>query len=168
MRVFILLLFVCGYASTVRSQCAPGIPGAGNPGCIPPSAPNSPYGVGDAGYGSPAEMPAPAAEWAETWGAFAKDDATGQAGTVENRDSRREAEKLAIATCEQQGGRRCEVLLAFHNQCAAFAQERGTGALNWDTGASTRIAEDRALSACKRGSGCKIIYSKCSVPKRVR
>ena len=155
------------YAPAVWAQCAPGIPGAGNPGCIPPTQPNSPYNAGGDGSVAPSPAQGPAPEWVETWGAVAQDNATGQAGTVENTDSRSEAERLAIETCKQHGGGRCEVLMTFHNQCAAFTQPKDGGALNWDTGASSRIAEDRALAACKGGSTCEVIYSKCSVPRRI-
>ncbi|WP_081907547.1 MULTISPECIES: DUF4189 domain-containing protein [Luteibacter] len=159
------LLFACAYASSAWSQCAPGIPGAGNPGCIPPTAPNSPYSQGSDSGASGIQSVGPQPVWEETWGAFAMDDVTGEAGTVENRQSRSEAERLAVETCARGGGVKCEVIFAFHNQCAAFTQKINGGGLNWDTGESTGVAEQRALSAC-RGT-CQVIYSKCTVPRRV-
>ena len=167
-KLLAILALSSVYASSAWSQCAPGVPCGGNPAGIPPTAPNSSYSQGADGNAAPITDPGPQLEWIETWGAFAKDDASGNAGTVENRDTRKEAEQLAVQTCERLGGQQCKVLFTFHNQCAAFTQPREGGDLNWSTGASTQVAEQRALAACKGSSACEVIYSKCSVPHQVR
>jgi len=81
------------------SQCAPGIPSAGNPGCIPPNQPNSPYYQGD-----DAETQAqtqPAAVWADRWDAIAIDSDVGQAGVIANIPSKNEAMDIAVKTCKK-------------------------------------------------------------------
>lgn len=50
---------------TVHAQCAAGIPGAGNPGCIPPSQPTSPY---DQPGSENSIALSPAATWEDRWG----------------------------------------------------------------------------------------------------
>jgi len=81
------------------SQCAPGIPSAGNPGCIPPNQPNSPYYQGD-----DAETQAqtqPAAVWTDRWDAIAIDSDVGQAGVIANIPSKNEAMDIAVKTCKK-------------------------------------------------------------------
>lgn len=49
MKRFLLVLFFVlslGSVGSALAQCAQGIPPAGNPDCLPPSAPNSPYNLG--------------------------------------------------------------------------------------------------------------------------
>lgn len=67
MNIYKLLAFVSlVYSSVGWTQCAPGIPDAGNPGCIPPTAPGSPYGQPDSAGDSPT-FPPPAPIWEDRW-----------------------------------------------------------------------------------------------------
>lgn len=160
----LLLFVVLAHAPIAWSQCAPGIPGAGNPGCIPPSQPGSPYSQGG---DAPIVPVPPPVRWVGGWGAVAMDEDY-RGGTVEDRDSKSEAESIALSLCKKNGGDNCKVLVTFNNQCAAMVQEVGGGTVHGNTGASTELAEQRALAACKTGTRCEVIYSKCSLPHPAR
>lgn len=59
MKKWIFAFALLGLPAIAWAQCAPGIPGAGNPGCIPPNQTNSPYyqgGGNQDGYGAPAQQ----------------------------------------------------------------------------------------------------------------
>ncbi len=158
------LLVVLLSPLAARAQCGAGIPGAGNPGCMPPTATGSPYHqAGDA----PVVNAPPAVHWVGGWGAIAM-DAENRGGTVEDRDTKSEAERIALDMCRRNGGSNCKVLATFNSQCAAMVQEAGGGAINGNTGATQERAERRALDGCKSGTTCHVIYSKCSVPHPVR
>lgn len=104
--VIALLLVSCN----AWSQCAPGVPGAGNPGCIPPSQPNSPYYQADSG--SPISPP-PGSSWQDRWGSVAIDAEAGVPGAIVGRDSEELAEKTALDICTKNGGNHCNVLSYF-------------------------------------------------------
>lgn len=160
------LLILLAHASTAGAQCAPGIPGAGNPGCIPPTAPGSPYGQPDAA-GAPSSME-PAPVWRTTWGAMALDYSNGAAGGSIQRSSKSDAIALAKERCREEQGQHCEVAIAFENQCAAISQMPGGGLINTATAADAKEAERRALSKCQDQRSCKIVASLCTYSERVR
>lgn len=164
-RIRVLFLIAMLYSPVIWSQCAPGIPSAGNPGCIPPSQPNSPYAQGT---NSPPERTESAPVWESRWGAVAMDKTSARGGTVEGRSSKSDASQIALDLCRKNGGKDCSLLLAFHDQCAALAQAPNGGAINWITATSTSEAERKALNECDGGNQCDIIYSKCSMPERRR
>jgi hypothetical protein len=136
------------------SQCATGVStGGGN--CVPPDA------------NTPSIPRAPAAVWADQWGAIALDQASGQAGTVTGYDTKREAVTSAMNDCAKNGAANCKVQLVFYNQCAAVAF--GDGVAHMFGNPTQDGAEREAMSACKAsGSACKIVYTGCSLAKRVR
>lgn len=160
----LLLLTLILHVPSAWAQCAPGIPGAGNPGCIPPTQPGSPYNQGG---DAPVVNAPPAVHWVGGWGAIAM-DGENRGGTVEDRDTKSEAESIALDMCRRNGGSNCKVLVTFNNQCAAMVQEAGGGTVHGNTGATQERAERRALDGCKSGTTCHVIYSKCSVPHPVR
>jgi len=153
---------ICITASvTAFSQCAPGIPGAGNPGCIPPDVPGSPGGQ----YQEP--QPIPQALWESRWGAIAIDSSTGEAGTVTGRRSESEAKSDALRDCTSQGAKSCKIDLTYHDQCAAIAW--GTGHYGAAGGPHESDAKKEAMQGCEVGaSDCKIVYSDCSYAERIR
>lgn len=156
------ILFSALVPGIVHAQCAPGIPSAGNPGCIPPNQSNSPY-YQDRGL-APASAE-PAARWSDRWGSIAMDE-SGAAGTIEDQPSEPAAKLQALTQCKANGGQSCEIVLSFHNQCAAVAQLPSGGRV-YATGAPTpEKAEEASLSRCGQGS-CRIVYSRCSMPERV-
>lgn len=161
-RLAIVLAFVL-HASAVNAQCAPGVPSAGNPGCIPPNQPNSPYFQGD-DASPPALAPAPSPQWADRWGSVAIDEEAGQAGSEINQKTRHDAETAALAACVNHGGGHCQVLQSFMNQCASIAQLDGGGFIVTGTAANSSLADERAMSRCTSRGACQIIYSECSLP----
>ncbi|WP_425493790.1 DUF4189 domain-containing protein [Dyella silvatica] len=163
----IAILLGCLYAPLAWSQCAPGVPSAGNPGCIPPDQSNSPYYQGgSAQQQAPQTAPQVQAVWADRWGAIAVDYKTGQAGTIEGQTSKSKADQTALSDCAKNGSPNCEVILSFHNQCAAIAW--GAGKMGYSGGPTTDVAEQKAIDRCGQGDACKIVYSKCSFAERVR
>ena len=168
MKAFVALLLLAAllHMPEARAQCAPGIPGAGNPECLPPDDANSPYYQGDRNR-QPAEPQQPRAVWADRWGAIVIDGNTGQDGLVTDYPSKSKAVKAAMNACIANGGQQCKVEHVYANSCAAIA---------WgDTyfGTSSDIAEAQAqanaMQVCTaHTTGCKIAYSACSLPVRVQ
>jgi hypothetical protein len=161
LAAFTLLIF----APSAWSQCAPGIPGAGNPGCIPPTAPGSPYGQ-PPGSAPSAPLPPPQV-WQQRWGSVAMDFGNGAAGSVTNGQTKERASGSAISDCEEQGGNHCETILTFENQCAAIAQS-SNGVVSTATAARKPEAESRVLAKCTDKVSCTLIYSQCAFPVRVQ
>jgi hypothetical protein len=159
-------LMSCLYASLAWSQCAPGVPSAGNPGCIPPNQQNSPYYQGSAVQQQPATQPK--AVWADRWGAIVIDSQTGRGkGTAIGYASRESAIDAAMSECTSQGAPSCKLALSFHNQCAAVAWGSTYHFTAGDPIQSE--AESDALQHCNEAtSNCKIVYSACSLAERVK
>ena len=140
------------------SQCATGV-NAGGGACIPPDAPGMP------GFQQTRNPTKIQPIWIDQWGALALDESTGQAGFVDHQSNLDEAKETALAYCRMNGSANCEIMLTFHNQCAAVAQgERASFA----RGPDQKETEEDALSHCGSSKPCKIIYSACSYPKRVK
>lgn len=93
-----LLLSSCSIA---YAQCPSGIPSAGNPLCLPPGAPGSPYGGNSS---PPPPAVGPKARWRLTWGAFASDAAKAVVGTSTGQFSERAARRKAMDKCASMGG----------------------------------------------------------------
>jgi len=159
--ITILALTVGIYASPAWSQCSTGVDTGGG-ACIPPDAPGIP---GYQGNTSAQQAPQPRAVWADRWGAIAIDMKTGQAGTIEGQENKLKATQTALAYCAQNGSKNCEVILSFHNQCAAVTMGRLMG---YSDGPTQEVAEQTAISRCGEGASCKIVYSKCSYAERIR
>lgn len=164
LKVFVIALISFG-STAAFAQCAPGVPSAGNPGCIPPNQPNSPYYQVDPTLPSPSPDQAPA-RWAELWGAIAIDSVNGGAGAVVDQVSRKDARDGAINACMSRGGKECEVVIDYHNQCAAAAQSPDGGKVGTASGPTREIARDLAMKTCN-GPSCKVIYDDCSLSRRV-
>lgn len=144
-------------SQTAFGQCATGI-NAGGGACIPPDAPGMP------GYQQqPPVQVRPV--WRDQWGALALNEGTGEAGFVDHLSSRREAKKSALAYCRANGSSNCKIMLTFHNQCAAVAQGESAG---FARGPDQKVTEKGALAHCGKSKPCKIIYSACNYPDRIR
>ncbi|SDH08129.1 protein of unknown function [Dyella sp. 333MFSha] len=163
---FVLITYAfLAYAPMAWSQCAPGIPGAGNPGCIPPTAPGSPYGQTPAS----GELPPAAAPpvWEDRWGAVAMDYKASASGSVSDSPTEERASRAALLDCEGQGGTHCEVVLTYYNQCAAITQS-AKGIFSSATAATKSRAESRVMAKCGDERTCRILYSQCALPVRVQ
>jgi Domain of unknown function (DUF4189) len=164
MRLAALLLCFTGFclpSTSLRAQqmaCPPG---------------SVPIGGGDAGWSSCSPVsgqgettpPDPGPEWATRWGAIAT--ANGAFGTANNFPIARKAEKAAMNRCQANGGKDCVITLSFANQCAALAW--GSTVNSTKAAANIGEAEGNAMSTCNAEAGnCKIYYSACSYPERIR
>ncbi|MGN6480814.1 DUF4189 domain-containing protein [Luteibacter sp.] len=147
-----------------HSQCAPGVPSAGNPGCIPANQPNSPYYRDDAS-GLVVQQPQP--RWESRWGAIAVDLKLAKGGTAVDQDSESAASRGSLDRCASNGGTSCEVIQVFKNQCAAVVQPTGGGPLSTATAATAEEAVSRALNRCGEGDRCLMIFKECSLPARI-
>lgn len=157
------MLLLIAVTSPVFAQCAPGIPGAGNPGCIPPTAPNSPYNQGD---GMPPNA-APQGHWEDRWGSVAMDTKLGIPGVSEHMTSSSDATRVALDQCHAKGGKDCEKVLTYHNQCVAVAQDRAGGKVYTSSDPKVEGAAEDALSRCGGSGKCLVRYQSCSYQERV-
>jgi hypothetical protein len=150
------------WASSAFAQCATGVDtGGGN--CIPPDANGMP-GSNAARYDSAPPQPAPV--WIDQWGAIVADRGTGQAGVAVNKDSKTDAVNAAMHDCQMRGSPNCVVLLTYYNQCAALAIGDGGSGLSHNP--TIEGARNGAMRTCSEDSTtCKIVYSACSVQRRI-
>lgn len=144
------------------------------------------YPIGDQGVGGCAPIPGatgqaaaqPTGHWVTTWGAIAKDekptrDTNLAIGVVESVATEEEASRIALSRCVQTGGNDCQVLLAYHNQCAALSgpdifqlKVRG-GVLNASRAGSLEKAKEDSIRRCQAEDGeqsCMVVYAACSAP----
>lgn len=153
----IFTLITCLYVPVSWAQCAPGVAG-----CPPPDAPG--WGAGATPAGDASTQPR--AVWADRWGAIVLDTQTGKGQrSVTGYGSRSTAIDAAMKECTSRGAPNCELQLAYHNQCAAVAW--GTGRHATAGTPSESLAKSDAIKGCGV-STCKIVYSACSLPQRVR
>jgi hypothetical protein len=155
------------WGSAAFAQCAPGIPSAGNSGCIPPNQPNSPYYQrgADQGAQQPVEPPP---IWADRWGAVAVSFKDGRAGAKGQMRSKSDAVNAAIDICHQNGGSECKLVLSYKNQCVAVAQPDGGGVVTTMSAESVDRAGALAIGKCGDASKCHVVYGECSVPQRMK
>ena len=152
-----LALFSC---TSAFAQCGAINTGGGN--CTPPTAPGMP------GYSAnnPTANAVAQPTYVTQWGAIAIDEVLGRAGAVTGRASQREAKKDSLADCEAKGGTKCELALTYDNECAAAAWVAGH--LSVTSAPTKEEAESSAIDRCnKKGGGCQVVYSACSLPRRV-
>jgi hypothetical protein len=122
----------------------------------------------------PAAPSQPSTRWKLTWGAFAADDALGITGTSTGEHSQRAARRAAMMKCSSMGGRKCEVILSYHNQCAVAAHpvdgngQQVVGMTVFQAGPSIAVINSLALAKCAENNGgqtCGIVYSNCTEPQ---
>jgi hypothetical protein len=158
------MLLAIFYTPVAWSQCS-GVSTGG--GCVPPPCtPGSPLPCNQTPpQGQQQVAPPPQAIWADRWGALAYDDKNGETGTAESQQSKSEANQLSLASCANRGGSHCQILISFHNQCAAVAAGKTWG---YSVGPDKETAEKMALMRCSQGDACNVVYSRCSYAERVR
>jgi hypothetical protein len=143
----------CGYGAQDGSQCVPA---------------DQVPGYQDSLQDRQAQPQQPQAVWVKRWGAIAIDNGTSSVGVSENQVSKSAARTEALQRCtSKSNSQRCEVQLAYYNQCAALAW--GTGFYGTSGAADTNQAKEHALERCAKGAAdCKIVYNACSLPTRVQ
>lgn len=109
----------------------------------------------------------PQAQWASRWGAVAFDRASGAEGHITDQIGKSQAEDAAMNSCAAHGGKQCEILLSYANECGAVAQEQGGGIIAGAYATDSRKAESNAVNKCGQ-STCQVVYSACSLPARIQ
>lgn len=117
------------------------------------------------GKSSGAASARPSEIWATRWGAIAVNGPAGAAGSSAGEETKEVAQDLALERC----GQGCSLKMTYRNQCAAIATG-GTSAYSVNGGESIKVASSRALKGCERlaGAQCKITFTDCSLPERIR
>ncbi|GAB6197003.1 DUF4189 domain-containing protein [Lysobacter xanthus] len=165
LRLVQALVLGCVFTSggAAAQNCAPGIPQGGNPACIPPNAPGSPY------YDPPAPRPlpppVPSGEWESRYGSIVADYANARVGVSVRQPSEEAAQRAALADCQSLGGQNCELVMTYFNQCVAMAWPVQGGTAYTVRESTRQKAERWALEKCAaEGKGCEMSYSECSLP----
>jgi hypothetical protein len=168
MKWLLLVLVWVGTAASAQDVVCPnGIPAANNPSCIPPDNPMSPYYQGNSQQPDQAAEPKQMGHWELTWGSVATDGEKGVLGSSVGQSSKNSANSAAVKDCQAKGGEKCQVDLAFFNQCAAMVAGH-----DWYRVFSAGTVEEAShdgISECSTNSkNCRILYSVCSKPQLVR
>jgi hypothetical protein len=134
-----------------------------------------PIGGGNAGWEgcAPYEVPAgdpppdPGPQWATRWGAIAVDGQVGRFGGVEGMSSEGRARRSAIKLCRKNGGKKCDVIATYYNQCGAMAWGDNRAASY--SGPEREKTINLAVAECSTLTpNCKPYYAGCSYPQRIR
>ncbi len=166
MRLVVLLaLFVLcsimGHAVHAQGSCPAGqMPYSGNDmsscGPIPP---------GYQGYEAPAQ---PAPLWMHQWGAIATHDDDGSFGASTGMPNENSAMEAALDNCHSKHGSACKIQITYHDQCVSMV----ISDKRYNTGSAPTSEEavQSGMDTC-RNSGdphCRVYYTACSMPKRIR
>lgn len=159
-RFVVLSLLISAPICMARAEggaCPPGFypqNGPGVLGCAP---------TPDGGAASPAPGP----QWATRWGAIATDGANTAFGAASDMPRKRAAQKEALTRCKADGGASCRVDLVYYNQCAVMIT--GDSKYLSQGAESVRVATEVGLKRCNElDAGCRVYYSGCSLPVRIR
>lgn len=162
--VFLVALLALPLTTLAEGNCPPGYypiggDAAGWHGCAPM----------DGGVGNQQEEDAPQEaqeEWEDRWGAIAT--ANGAFGVSVSKRSKEQAAQEALAECKRNAGKEaCKLKPPYYNQCAALAWGNTTNIVA--RGPDLHEVEQRAADLCsKETKNCRIYYSACSLPVRVR
>lgn len=162
-----IFLLTVAQAAFAEGACPPGsypIGGQGVQGCAPIP--------GGGGSGSSDRRMVADGEWQTRWGAVSEDTESMSTGASVSMKSKRLAVAAADAECKRLGGKKCELRLAYFNQCIAIAdpdasQLASGGGKSMVVSAETvEKAKETALSKCEgteSGQTCEIVYSACSM-----
>lgn len=157
-RVLLTVSVLALSGTTGAQQCPAGL--AGMPNCLPPDHPASPH----AGRGS---RPRGAALWEDRAAAVAMGKSASGFTATAPMQSKRLAERAAMAGCKEKGGQGCKVVLSYINSCAALVW-----GLDYRSGAYGRTVEEAAGIASRecaaKTEDCQVFFSACSLPVRVR
>lgn len=109
----------------------------------------------------------PPVQWAEQWGAIAYGG--GAFGAAREMATVNDAKNAALNACQDNGGgNQCRVALSYSNQCAAYALGDNY-AVGVARSATSEDAQAMATETCRQSTtNCKVTYSACSLPVRVK
>lgn len=166
-EIVVLIVMFLLYASAHAQSCPPGYyptggAQAGWHGCAPMDG-----GIGNESENHDQEEQYKTQEvWEDRWGALAT--ANGAMGQATSKRTQAEAEREAMADCKARAGAQpCKLKTAYYNQCIALSWgNEGNVAAR---GPELKEVEQRANEICSASySNCKIYYSACSLPVRLR
>jgi hypothetical protein len=111
----------------------------------------------------------PNGRWIKTWGAIYQSDATGAMGASVGKRTKAEAEKEAKDRCTTYGASDCMALIAYKNQCVAYAYPKkssGGGRVSAVRGPTKEVASTEVLKLCaaRNENQCEVLYSDCTEP----
>jgi len=97
-----------------------------------------------------------------SYGAIAYGRTSGAWGSSYQWESQAKAESVALENCKKHGDD-CEVMVWFHDYCAAVAADDGAGAY-WALGDGEGEAREKAQGKCVEAGGknCEIEAAQCS------
>ena len=164
---FMVVLLIIATSENVVAQCGMGIPGAGNPGCIPPDILNQQNNNHEHNGQPQSKTIIVRHKWADRWGAMVADNINPVIGFSTGAKSKRDALRLAKSDCLSKGGRGCDNLFAYRNQCAVMIAVKGGGAY-YQSAPYVETAEGAGMKRCAENKEiCQVIYSNCSLPEAV-
>ncbi|QGW82683.1 DUF4189 domain-containing protein [Variovorax paradoxus] len=110
----------------------------------------------------------PAERWERRWGAIATDGPQGALGVATDKQSKREASRVAMQDCQSKGGVNCKIDIAYDNQCAVVVV--GDGGYNVPNAPTADEAVEMGMKTCRSAgrTNCHVYYSACSLPARIR
>ncbi|HIE5097089.1 DUF4189 domain-containing protein [Stenotrophomonas maltophilia] len=166
--LIVLAIGACWGIASARAEgnCPPGfypIGGQGVQGCAPIP------GAASGGVAAPVAPARPSGEWITTWGAIATSKQTSDAGVSTGQRKRNGAEREALGKCASAGAKDCEVVIAYFNQCVAWAIPSGgtgRGGSGIGRGPTPDVAEKEAQKGCSndRAGDCRLFYADCTKP----
>ena len=161
-----LLIIAYSFSVSAEGRCPPGYFPTTNPdfvGCAPIY--NADPGSGYSPSSAP-KPPDPGPRWKFRWGAIVVDGERGKFGGADGFERPSKAKKAAIKDCRSNGGKQCELLVEYYNQCGALVW--GENRYSGHTGPVPEEVSKRALDLCaKDTSNCQIYYTGCSYPVEV-
>lgn len=157
-----LFWFLLCTTSHAQTACPPGM---------------EPYGAGVCGYSQPmpsAQLPLQqptneeTPQWESQWLAIATDSESGSLGTAIGMKNREDAERVALADCQAKGGTKCKLDVSYGNGCAAMIV--GDGGYNSNGASTVDEAVRLGMKVCIDAghTNCRVFYSACSLPVRIR
>ena len=76
---------------------------------------------------------------------------------------------MAMSNCAEKGGASCKIEITYYNQCAAVI-EAEDGSYNTPSNATLDGAVAAGMKTCRDAghTDCRVYYSACSLPVRIR
>lgn len=107
--------------------------------------------------------PDPGPRWEFRWGVIVVDDERRKFGGADGFADPRKATRAAKKVCRRNGGRKCEILIDYYNQCGTLV-----GGDSYSIAYHGALVEDikrRGMADCSARTGnCQVLYAGCSYP----
>jgi hypothetical protein len=164
--IFLFVILLCSRVALAQS-CPEGYfeVGGGNAG-FTGCAPIYNSDLSSSGPTYSPSPPNPGPRWQFRWGAIAVDGLKGKFAGADGFTTPSKAKKAAIKRCKKNGGKSCETIIEYHNQCGALVW--GDNQYAGFYGALIDEVTSRAMKSCNSLTlNCKIYYTGCSYPVEV-